>query len=127
MIELRISGDTAQEFAAQLATVAQLMAGVAPTAAPAPTGKAGKGKTTTDPTGGAAPATSGAPSEATGATDADVTRESVATKCTQYSSKGGVAALKELFVEFGAESGKWSGVTDDKLPALNARLDDLLA
>lgn len=126
MIKLEISGTDTADFAAQLAAVAQLMAGVAPPAT-APTGR-GKGKADKpDPTGGADPAKDGASSEATGASDAAVTRESVATKCTQYSSKGGVAALKELFVEFGAENGKWSGVADDKLVALNARLDDLLA
>lgn len=134
MIKLEISGTDTADFAAQLAAVAQLMSG---TAAPAPatTGR-GKGKTTPetpaatgDPTGGAGAAAGAESSGATGANDAPVTRESVATKCTQYGSpqKGGPAALKQLFVEFGSANGKWSEITDDKLVALNARLDDLLA
>jgi hypothetical protein len=81
-----------------------------------------------DPTGDAAAAAGDATSASTTAASADVTRESVAKKCTIYGqpSKGGPAALKELFIEFGSENGKWSEVADDKLPELNARLDDLL-
>lgn len=129
MIELRISGETAQDFAAQLATVAQLMAG---TAAPAAATTTGRGKKSTTSSEGATSSEgqSSAAGEAaggTGAASGPVTRDSVAAKCTQYSQKGGVAALKELLVSAGAANGKWSEIADDKLEALNARLDDLLA
>lgn len=125
MIKLEISGTDTADFAAQLAAVAQLMSG---TAAPAATTTTGRGKKSTASSEGATSSEGQSSAAAeTGASNAAPTRESVATKCTQYSSKGGVAALKELFVEFGAENGKWSGVADDKLVALNARLDDLLA
>lgn len=56
-----------------------------------------------------------------------ITRATVEPKCMAFGQKGGMQALKELFIEMGAPSGKWSGVPDDKLPALNARLDELLA
>lgn len=80
------------------------------------------------PTGAAAPASGAAKSDTCTAAPADeITRDSVAKKCTAYGQKGGPAALKELFVEMGSESGRWSGVPDENLAALNARLDDLLA
>jgi hypothetical protein len=44
-----------------------------------------------------------------------------------FSQKGGAQALKELFIEMGSPAGKWSAIPDENLPALNARLDELLA
>jgi hypothetical protein len=80
------------------------------------------------PTGDAAPASGAAKSDTSPAAPAGeaITRDSVAKKCTAYGQKGGPAALKELFVEMGSESGRWSGVPDENLAALDARLDDLL-
>ena len=56
-----------------------------------------------------------------------ITRATVEPKCLAYSQKGGSQALKELFIEMGSPAGKWSSVPEDKLPALDARLDELLA
>lgn len=73
-----------------------------------------------------APSTAGATS-GTQAGDATVTRESLAPKCTTFSSKAGTVALQELFRKHGSATGKWSGVPDESLPALNVELDELLA
>lgn len=129
MIDLRISGDSPKEFADNLTAVAALMAGAAASSpAPAAPATSSKGKAKTSPP---AAADAGASEEQSSAADSSgtVTRESVAAKCTQYGSpqKGGPAALKQLFTEFGSANGKWSEITDDQLPALNVRLDELLA
>lgn len=93
----------------------------------------GRGKSTaqTGTSGNATGASAGEASEASGAPTANggvVSRDDVGKLCMQYGqpAKGGAAALQELFREFGAPNGKWSEVTDDKLPALKVRLDELL-
>jgi hypothetical protein len=79
-------------------------------------------------TQGTSSATSGAGQTATtAASPSEITRATVEPKCMAYSQKGGAQALKELFIEMGSPAGKWSAIPDENLPALNARLDELLA
>lgn len=150
MIRLEISGETAKEFGEQLSAVAQLMAGGAATlpmstATTAPlkeepkktktkvetpakqvTGEVVQDEKPADPTGGAGTADSDASSAATGASPA--TREDVQKRCVEYGkpANGGPQGLRELLSEAGAANGKWSEITDEMLPALSARLDELL-
>ncbi|MFL6728083.1 MAG: hypothetical protein ACJ8FS_16450 [Sphingomicrobium sp.] len=122
MIELRITGENASDLVSQLASVAQLLTS---TGAVTEAKSAGRGRGKTAPVEPeAAGAAQADPAAVSGATP---TRDEIATKCTLFSSKGGTQALKELFIEAGSPEGKWSKVPDENLPALNARLDELLA
>lgn len=59
---------------------------------------------------------------------AKVTKEQVTALCNQYGAKAGATALQEIFKnEMGSPQGKFSGVSEDKYPALAARLTELLA
>lgn len=66
-----------------------------------------------------------APSATTSPSDL---RDEVRTKGVKYGQphNGGQGALKELITQFGSATGKFSGIPDEQLPALNARLDELL-
>jgi hypothetical protein len=84
-------------------------------------GDATSAQTTTSSKQGSAGSASSPPS------DGEITRATVEPKCMAFSQKGGAQALKELFIEMGSPAGKWSAIPDENLPALNARLDELLA
>lgn len=68
----------------------------------------------------------GASQPATG--DMSALRDEVRTKGVKYGQphNGGQGALKELITQFGSATGKFSGIPDEQLSALNIRLDELL-
>lgn len=63
-----------------------------------------------------------------GSTGEPLNIDAIKNKCMLYAQpdKGGVQAMKEVFVEVGSTGGNWSGVPADNYAALNARLDQLL-
>jgi len=65
-------------------------------------------------------------STATPVTGEAVTKEQVTKLCNEYGGKAGATALQKIFKELGSPQGKFSGVAEDKYPALAARLTELL-
>lgn len=152
-ISIDIHAETPQDFVRDLNALASALgqsdaagapmqdegdALVEPTA-PAPRRGRKPKETTADDTGnaGGAPAGDGATTQGAAASGASATsspqtgvsRDEVAKLATTYGqpSKGGPAVLQELFRKYGSANGKWSEVTDDKLPALKVELEELLA
>ena len=135
MIRIEIQGETADVVQAEMR---KLLGGTAPIAASAPPASATKETESKAPAkrgkSAAAPAET-APAEPAAQTTSDTDvpsdpaelRKFVEPKCLAFSTKGGAQALKELFIEHGSAEGKWTKVPDENLPALNARLDELLA
>lgn len=140
MIELRITGETSKEFLENLFAASAAMGGNTPEQPPAePAVPSAEGKSSTRKKS-PAPAESGAttpPADPPAASDtstakpgdATPSREEIAKKAMAYGAptKGGPNALKELFTQHGSANGKWSEVPNDQLPAINIRLDELLA
>ena len=140
MIELRITAENPKELHNDLLA---LLAGTSVEGAgiPAPgkdelaSTKRGGRKSSTAPADAGAttqpaaqPAASGTSTEKPAepaASSGPVTRESIAAKATQLAQKAGPGALGELFGEFGAT--KLSEIAEDKYPAVDIRLSELLA
>lgn len=77
-----------------------------------------------------APASTGAAASPTASTaQTGNLLDEVRSKCVAFGqpTKGGNVALKELLTQHGSAQGNFSGVPAENLPALNARLDELLA
>lgn len=76
----------------------------------------------------AAPATATVAAPSQPVADAATLRDEVRTKGVKYGMphNGGQGALKELIAQFGSTTGKLSGVPDEQLAGLGARLDELL-
>lgn len=126
MIDMRITADSPEEFHA---TLLAILAGTAMAAGAAPaTGSRGGGRKKAEdkpepPT--AEPEKPDEPDEKSPTADGPVTKETLSPRVLALGQKSGPAAVQELFGEFGAA--KFSEITEDKYPALNARLDQLLA
>lgn len=130
MLELKITADNPQDLRNQLsallggtAAVAASVAVEQPADKPAATRKKAEPKADPTPASTEAATSSEAQSSAAGS----VTKEQVTALCNQYGAKAGATALQEIFKnEMGSPQGKFSGVTEDKYPALAARLTELL-
>ena len=78
-----------------------------------------------DATASAAQSSAAAAAAAAAAANAPITKETLTPRIMALGTKAGPAAAAELFGEFGAK--KFSEVKEEQYPALNARLDQLLA